>query len=412
MKALAWLIALIGLAIGANVSAADKPTPAKPADEHEGVVLFLTDGPEGEHYWIGLEAHPLSAEQQDKFEVQGDQGLLIEEVTPDSPAAKAGLKVHDILLEAGKKPLKQIADLAGAIQESKDQPLRLEVNRGGKRQTIAVTPAKRPGGGLTFRLANPEIRLGPADAAAAEKPGAERSVRKAIDFLQAARANRNAAAMKMQRRASRLSPFSPERHELQQNMKGLNEQLRSVSNTNNPDLATAEITRAEMRAAEEQIEAINRQTVMLELRQGIPYRQKLTRQLMTLRQCAADLAEVGRTEEASHLGSAAHEVEQQLQAIDLGAEQRRLLRVNDAVQLLNKNGLQEQAELLSDASQSASRAIDRRENESNRQQSEAICASNNSGAKPPTAESARSRPTRRSSVFAIRSSKCIARWRN
>ena len=64
MKALAWLIALIGLAFGANVSAADKPMPAKPADEQEGVVLFLTDGPEHDHYWIGLDANPLSAEQQ------------------------------------------------------------------------------------------------------------------------------------------------------------------------------------------------------------------------------------------------------------------------------------------------------------------------------------------------------------
>ncbi len=358
MRVLACSIALIGLACGPNVSAADKPAPGKSADEHEGVVLFLTDGPEVEHYWIGLEAHPLSAAQRKEFQVDDDQGLLIEEVTPDSPAAKAGLEARDILLKAGKKPLKQIADLSGAIQEAKDQPLRLEIKRDGKLQTIAVTPVKRPSGNFNFRLVNPEIRLGDSNTAPAEKSKANGAVRKALNYLQAREGESERSGDEDAKMREQVKALLARRHELQQNMKRQNELLRSLSNAKNPDLATAEITRAEMRAAEEQIEAINRQTVMLELRQGNPDRQKLIRQLMTLRQCANELAEVGRTEEASHLGSAAHEIEERLQAIDQeirrsattpafaqpDQEQVRLAQIRTAIQLLGQNGLPEDAE--------------------------------------------------------------------
>jgi len=329
---------------GASISAAEKPASGESAKEHQGVILFSADGPQRDHYWIGLDVNPLSAEQRKELHVDDDQGLLIGEVTPDSPAAKAGLEAHDILLKAGKKPLKQIADLAGAIQETKDQALQLEVKRDGKLQSIGVTPAKRSAGGLTFRLVDPEIRLNMSGAGESERSGSDdATVRERIALL--------------------LST----RHELQQRVKALNEKLGSLSNKH--DGGAADALRGQMHDAEEQIEAINRQAVMLETSRGNPGREKLTRQLATLRQCAADLAEVGRTEEASHLGSAAHEIEEQLQAIDQASrqlrtqgmiqisnpsmaravvqadpDQMRLRQIQTAIQLLGQNGMPEEAE--------------------------------------------------------------------
>ena len=344
--------------------------------------------------------------------VDDDQGLVIEKVTPDSPAAKAGFEPHDILLKAGKKPLKQIADLAGAIQEAKDQALLLEFKRDGKLLTIAVTPAKRPSGGLTFRLVNPEIRFGPADAAPAEKPGAERSVRKAINFLQA----REGESEQPESRdtEARERALLAQWQKLQERFKSLNEKLGSLSN--NSDQSAAESIRTEMHAVERAKEAIKRQIEMteehaVERAMEANKRQQLTRQLMTLRQCANDLAEVGRTEEASHLGSAAHEIEQQLQAIELGAEQRRLCasttRSNCSTKMDCRNKPNYSRTHLGPFEQ---RSIGKTNVTNNRPT--LLRASNNSDAKPSTADSARGHPTRRSSVFAIRSSKCIARWRN
>ena len=41
---------------------------------------------------------------------------MVEEVIAKSPAEKAGIKEHDILLMAGNKPLAQPADLTGLIE--------------------------------------------------------------------------------------------------------------------------------------------------------------------------------------------------------------------------------------------------------------------------------------------------------
>jgi hypothetical protein len=315
MKALAWSIALISFAFVANVSAADKPTPAKPADEGEGVIVPLMVGADHDHYWIGLDADSLPAEQRKELHVDDDQGLLINAVTPDSPAAKAGFEVHDILLKADKKPLKQIADLSGAIQESKDQPLLLEVNRGGKLQTIAVTPAKRPSGGLTFQIINPEIHLGGSGAASAEKLKAEGATRQALNWLTGHAGEPEPSGSEDAKVRDRIMELLAHRDELKQRVK----------------------------ATERAIEAICEQDVTNQL--GRAERETLIRQLKTLRQCAADLAEVGRTEEASHLGSAAHELEQQLKAIGRPEpEQMRLSQIRTAIQLLGQNGMPEDAE--------------------------------------------------------------------
>ena len=36
--------------------------------------------------------------------VQGDNGVVVEQVSPGSPAAQAGLKTYDVILEANRQP--------------------------------------------------------------------------------------------------------------------------------------------------------------------------------------------------------------------------------------------------------------------------------------------------------------------
>jgi uncharacterized protein YukE len=84
-------------------------------------------------YWIGLTAEP---------------GLVVETVAPESPAAKAGIKTHDVILAAGGRATKGLQDLVGAIEQAKGKDLVLEVIRDGKQQKITVKPAKRPAEGV------------------------------------------------------------------------------------------------------------------------------------------------------------------------------------------------------------------------------------------------------------------------
>jgi S1-C subfamily serine protease len=67
-----------------------------------------------------------------------DQGLVVQEIRPDSAAAKAGLKVYDILLELGGKPIpSEVGELTRMLGDVKaDTPVDLVILRKGKQETI------------------------------------------------------------------------------------------------------------------------------------------------------------------------------------------------------------------------------------------------------------------------------------
>jgi membrane-associated protease RseP (regulator of RpoE activity) len=74
----------------------------------------------------------------EQLELPKDQGLILREVTPDSAAAKAGLKAHDILLELDGKPVSSNPDeFRKALEGVKaDKPVDVVVLRKGKKETV------------------------------------------------------------------------------------------------------------------------------------------------------------------------------------------------------------------------------------------------------------------------------------
>lgn len=95
-------------------------------------------------YWIGLGCAPAGDALRSQLGLEEGQGLVVESVMPDTPAAKAGIQLHDVLIKAGDKPLGGLPDLLDAVEAAKENELTLELIRGGKSRKIAVTPAKRP----------------------------------------------------------------------------------------------------------------------------------------------------------------------------------------------------------------------------------------------------------------------------
>jgi hypothetical protein len=95
-------------------------------------------------HWIGAGCQPADAALRSHLNLPEGQGLLVRQVVADGPAAKGGLKQHDVLVKAGGKPLGRIQDLIDAVDAVKDKELKLDLVRGGKERTVTVKPVKRP----------------------------------------------------------------------------------------------------------------------------------------------------------------------------------------------------------------------------------------------------------------------------
>src|SRR5262245_972916 len=158
-----WVVALVAIDVGMAwtcreaMAQQDVLIPGGPveltveplqeaAKEKVDVLLALAgeiadDTPQSE-YWLGVQvaAVPDLAKKQ----LAIDDGLAVEEVTQDSPAAKAEIKRYDILVKAGDEPLKNITDLVKAVDASQGKENIITIVRDGKNQTIKVLPDKRP----------------------------------------------------------------------------------------------------------------------------------------------------------------------------------------------------------------------------------------------------------------------------
>ena len=67
------------------------------------------------------------------------EGLLIRDVTEDSPAARAGLAQGDLIVAAGTGPVRTVDDLFDALGAARGGPLELHILRGADERTIQVT---------------------------------------------------------------------------------------------------------------------------------------------------------------------------------------------------------------------------------------------------------------------------------
>jgi S1-C subfamily serine protease len=71
-------------------------------------------------------------------------GVRVEAVTPDSPAATAGLQKGDLITQADDQPIKDFAALSSAVAAHKpNDKFRLHLVRAGKEETLTVTLGQR-----------------------------------------------------------------------------------------------------------------------------------------------------------------------------------------------------------------------------------------------------------------------------
>lgn len=96
-------------------------------------------------YWLGIQGQPLdSAVLRTHLQLADDVGVVIENVMKDSPAEKAGLRQHDILIGVNGDQITDMTVLQHAVAASKGKPVELKLIRLAKEMSIEITPEVMP----------------------------------------------------------------------------------------------------------------------------------------------------------------------------------------------------------------------------------------------------------------------------
>lgn len=99
--------------------------------------------------YIGVYLDELNKEMSAFFGVKDGTGLLVNRLTPGSPAEKAGLKVGDVIVKAEGRPVATVNELSGAVQDKKKgDKIKLEILRDKKPLSVDVVVEEEESGGV------------------------------------------------------------------------------------------------------------------------------------------------------------------------------------------------------------------------------------------------------------------------
>jgi serine protease Do len=147
----------INTAIASQTGASNGVGFAIPINMARGVMDQLIQHGGVVRGYLGVIIAPLNDELGKSFGYTGQGGILVHDVSADGPAAKAGLKPGDIILERDGKPLADVDAFRNAIaQTPPGSEVSLVIFRGGKKNTVKV-----------------KLDRLPTDEATARKPGSK-----------------------------------------------------------------------------------------------------------------------------------------------------------------------------------------------------------------------------------------------
>ncbi|MGD9634728.1 MAG: S1C family serine protease [Pirellulales bacterium] len=97
-------------------------------------------------HWIGILLGPVSDEVRAQIKLPENEGVLVRQVLPNSPAAKGGVELFDIVLTANDHQVTSGRDLMELVQQegTSGGKITLDVLRHGEHQSITITPEARP----------------------------------------------------------------------------------------------------------------------------------------------------------------------------------------------------------------------------------------------------------------------------
>jgi serine protease Do len=122
---------------------------------------LITDGKVTRGY-LGVSLQPLTPELAERFELKDQTGALINEVVEGTPAAEAGLKPGDVVVEFNGKKIADYRQLRLLVSQTLPKTkASFKVLRDGKSKTVNVTLAELPSQRVLSGMMRPG---GPSDA--------------------------------------------------------------------------------------------------------------------------------------------------------------------------------------------------------------------------------------------------------
>ncbi len=113
---------------------------AVPSDLVQTVVADLVDDGVIARGWLGVNIRPMTEEVATVLGYDAPRGAVVEAVTEDSPAARAGLQKGDIILSVGDTEVEDLRDLTRSVATmAPDTQAEFTVLRKGKQITVDVT---------------------------------------------------------------------------------------------------------------------------------------------------------------------------------------------------------------------------------------------------------------------------------
>jgi len=96
--------------------------------------------------YLGIGVADITAERAKALKLKEERGAEVTSVAADSPAAKAGIKEGDVVLEYNGQAVESVAQLTRMVEETPaDRQVKIQVWRNGGQQTLTATVGARRG---------------------------------------------------------------------------------------------------------------------------------------------------------------------------------------------------------------------------------------------------------------------------
>ena len=118
---------------------------AIPSETVQTVIAALRQNGMVTRGYLGVQIQPVTQEIAESLNLKTLEGALVGEVQPNLPAALAGIKSGDIIIDVDGTPIKTVRELQRKIAAFRpDSTVKIKVLRDGKEQLIEVKLAKLP----------------------------------------------------------------------------------------------------------------------------------------------------------------------------------------------------------------------------------------------------------------------------
>jgi serine protease Do len=90
---------------------------------------------------LGVSVAPLTPELATRYSLPSDaKGIVVQDVSPDSRAADAGLQAGDLIQQVNRQSVASVEDLRTAVRRSADKPVLMLISREGRNLFVTVKP--------------------------------------------------------------------------------------------------------------------------------------------------------------------------------------------------------------------------------------------------------------------------------